>query len=750
MKFYQACYGKPNNTSWQLFNESPDIPMNIREFFEKIGNRNAPQNIPRNVLTDESGNNKTVQTFEIASSEEGLCVAQNLYEAHNLDVQGRRAMFMQGFLFRNNDGILEDPNNLLSISDENFKFGVEETSDIPTELVRDKYYNIEDAISVCGVSKEFFEKLMACIYTIISGTTDSILYIKSDGVNEIMKPMIYCIYTAMPYSLRHMISFSNIVTTVRSQNKIVVFTEEVISEGLFFDLGTAQTNVVLDDIIQHPEKYPFYEQLKVYGIENYKSYCDSLKEVLNSLQITNTQKFNALRFADTILRGTDYLKKLSEQDITRALLEMMMYAPMSNSYADDFLAEVLNIFATGGSIPNEALMQRLRARAEKTTSKLFADIYNKLEVKTLLSKGEAAAVTFLIKQRSIGIENFQKWVNIVEACDDGETIVNNYYITVIEKCESLTMLESVFAGCGKYSENEKLLNAVYQRAFVITKNNLNRQALVFADVLEQYSKFIAKYFAGVAHQNIIKNIEALSEYYWEHYNFKAFEFSEHTISNYVCVECKENETYKNVKYLINIYRLIEEDSGLDDRLLIGKIERQLSVIEKESTFTLQQFKEIVPIVQEYVLNQLSRLKRGHLIFWCNIADFGAGNGVEKNPYELMMEWDLPVLWDDSDFEAALDSQRVERYLSDLIYEIEGDDKDGYLYDFEQKSEEFRLLQRRLNSLKKLKKDLHKMQKKEEKEKRKRERDYESASRRYDADESTDNPRKKTFLGKFKK
>ena len=43
MRFYQACYGKPDNVNWTLFNVSPDLPQHMRTFFEKVGIRIAPE-----------------------------------------------------------------------------------------------------------------------------------------------------------------------------------------------------------------------------------------------------------------------------------------------------------------------------------------------------------------------------------------------------------------------------------------------------------------------------------------------------------------------------------------------------------------------------------------------------------------------------------------------------------------------------------------------------------------------------------
>ena len=56
MRFFQASYGKPDNINWKLFNLSPGIPQEMCDFFEKVGTRNAPQNLNPQDMRDEAGN----------------------------------------------------------------------------------------------------------------------------------------------------------------------------------------------------------------------------------------------------------------------------------------------------------------------------------------------------------------------------------------------------------------------------------------------------------------------------------------------------------------------------------------------------------------------------------------------------------------------------------------------------------------------------------------------------------------------
>ena len=72
MRFFQASYGKPDNINWKLFNLSPGIPQDMCDFFEKVGTRNAPQNLNPQDMRDEAGNPLLLR--EICSQDCLMCL----------------------------------------------------------------------------------------------------------------------------------------------------------------------------------------------------------------------------------------------------------------------------------------------------------------------------------------------------------------------------------------------------------------------------------------------------------------------------------------------------------------------------------------------------------------------------------------------------------------------------------------------------------------------------------------------------
>ena len=126
MRFFQASYGKPDNINWKLFNLSPGIPQDMCDFFEKVGTRNAPQNLNPQDMRDEAGNPLLLR--EICSQDRIIGLTQVQYG--EVDNTGRPKITAHGFLFSADDHVLRDPNEILSVSDENFTFGSQATNPV--------------------------------------------------------------------------------------------------------------------------------------------------------------------------------------------------------------------------------------------------------------------------------------------------------------------------------------------------------------------------------------------------------------------------------------------------------------------------------------------------------------------------------------------------------------------------------------------------------------------------------------------
>ena len=279
MRFFQASYGKPDNINWKLFNLSPGIPQDMCDFFEKVGTRNAPQNLNPQDMRDEAGNPLLLQ--EICSQDRIIGLTQVQYG--EVDNTGRPKITAHGFLFSADDHVLRDPNEILSVSDENFTFGSQATNPVDS-LQYEPRFTLASAMETAGLSENNLLKLMACVNISLVSQTDYPLFLLDCREEQRMKAVMYCIYMSLPYSLRYLLSFSNANNFSRSLCKSISFVRQAPAGAYWYHLDNGETNVELEDIGQNPDQYPFLYRLREYGAARFDTYCQQLQAKLDALK----------------------------------------------------------------------------------------------------------------------------------------------------------------------------------------------------------------------------------------------------------------------------------------------------------------------------------------------------------------------------------------------------------------------------------------------------------------------------------
>ena len=714
MKFYQACFGKPNNVNWGLFNCSDNIPANLSSFYEKAENSNTPQNLNNDDMVDKDGN--PICIYEILTQASIVAVSKIQYGSR--DNMGRPKMFAHGFLFDDTEDILRDINNVLSISDDNFKFDIDETKQIPASLSMSGNYNLRDAMKEVGIDDDNLIKLMSCVYTSLTSATDYPLYLVSSKKDVVLKPLVYCIFSLIPYSLRYNLSVSNANNFTRAQFKNVMVVDKRYTNGYYFDLDTFETNLDLADVKNHPEKYPFIYRMAGMGIDKFNEYCNLLNDQLEKMQLQNTRDYNVVKLADKFLSGPDSVDKLDDQELTRFLIETSTYAPMQNNYVDSYIAIVAEKFNNRGLIPNEALMRRLQVRGDKTPSESFTNIYKQLQMKTLMQSGTDAVVKFLAEQRTASWERFVDWCKYVCNFENGSSMIEKYYALRINMSQSLGDIVKLYNECVQVISFAGLYNIANTKCYEITKAKLISKDSYERDyslILDEYSNTFTMLNPSKSVVEKQRNIDMLINEYWNRFDITDFEFSEESITNYQCMEMENdtNVTYKHVQYLIRFFNYFEDDNrligvcSLQD--IYPEVEKYLNFFGKKAGFTYSQLNVLAPKMQQLILKHLNRggYNNRSFIFWYIVASFGyEGTGI--NPLKNMLKWNLPVIVSDDWFAKALDSDRVLHNLSKLIDAI-----DRFIEDFDNKSEEYKLLKKRLNAMCDLEDEINKQAKKEE-------------------------------------
>lgn len=704
MKFYQACYGKPDNASWALYNTSDDMIANMATFYEKAESRNTPQYLNSNDMVDENGN---ALCFTEVISQMGI-VSVSKIQYGTKDNAGRAKMTAHGFLFSIEDDPLSDPNDILAIADSNFKFDVEASKTIPEKLEYDQKYDIRGALKACGMDFDCLTKFISCLYLSFTSTTDFPIYVYSSRANEIMRPLMYCVYKLIPEPLRYNISFSNANNMSKVQFKSIMFVNKHYDDVSYFDADTGDTNIDISEIETLKENYPFLNKLKELGIDGFDAYCKSLQLELDNMQMSVTSDYDILKLADIFAKGDSFVKSMNAEALTRFLLEITVYAPIQNRYIDDRLSEYLTEFYGRGISPNEALMHRVQVRSEKTSSSNFVEIYKQLKMKSLADQGDNAVVDFLAEQHSIDQERFENWRQYILKLPGGVSIVEKYYVQALGNTRSYEELVAIYSEAPKETRRDAFKQATDDQCLAILRMTLREQEAIigsFTTVLDRY-KGILNILHPDDRDMFYQIFEAECLQYWKTFNLNKFEFTEARISNFRCLEVDRSPMYRFIKILIDVYDTLEGNVKCTYSL-VEYAEKVIQSLIQNDYLTTPQWKSLAPKIQTYFLAKLEAYKASNFWFWYALANFKS----ETNPYVTMLNWELEVLVDEAAFSRSVRFENLTpKHIDKLIDDLEGDDEYfGYIDngDFDKSSDEYKLLKKRLNILHDISKGIEK-------------------------------------------
>lgn len=445
MKFYQACFGKPDE-KWQLFNMAEDMPQNLISAFEGFGNGCTPQTIGTDILVDRNDN--PVLLYELLPLENAMCVLRAKYG--ETDNAGRAKTFVHGFLC-DDEACFKDPSVMLTVAEENFFFTPEETAAIPQEIVLTEKLGNAQAAALAGLDKEKQNRLMQCVYAMLTSPTDYPLYLYCDGDLKKEKAVIQCILSALPYPLRHQISFANADTLSYGIYKRIMLVDRKKDGVRFFDLRTGEHNLdeEIRDIEESPAQYPTYYTFAESTQEEFDLYCDQLCAVMKNLEMENVDAYEYINLAHIYLAGTDRILAQDDLGMMRSLLELLARSPR-NPYADDFIATVLQNGEERSVVWPDAIVERVEERGEGTASALFKEAYRSIHVHAFLRQDDAAIEEALQKQYSEGEEAFNAFCDMLTPIPAGRAHICAFLKKKIETARTYESVERAYGEARAY------------------------------------------------------------------------------------------------------------------------------------------------------------------------------------------------------------------------------------------------------------------------------------------------------------
>lgn len=751
MKFYQACYGKPGH-KWEVLNVSADMPPYMVSQFERIGSGCTPQNLGQGAANDAQGNPNCV--YEWISTENVLCVLRAQYGER--DEHGRAKMFTHAFL-ADAEGVLDDPNALLTIADSNFKFSADETRTPPDTFVRDATFSLSAALAALNIGKDTWDTLIACVHVMLASPTDFPLYIQCRNDIHTVKNAIYAILCSLPRSLRYQLSFASANSFPYAKFKRIMFVDRLFGGERFISLETGETNVDLGEIRMYPERFAPHKAHGGMDAKAFETYCEEIAHTAAQMGYAYNMGYEDTAMVDTVMRGTAPLEQKNDAELTKHLTELLARLPLQNAFVDEYLAKVIAMYDARALLPNDAILRRIELRNDSTQSPEFVDIYKRLRMRVLMNKGPEAMIEFLGQQHAKSKSMFDDWCDSIVQLDGGQAVIVKFYEKKVALCRDYRALFDLLASAGAYYKHPDLKSAARAQCIYIAKDLTTVKNLTTANYQQTFDDLRAIFDQNFRETNDTekkKIFDALRTHFWSTFRYTDFVFEPRCIENCRTMTLIGNVHSDNINELILLYQTVRDYTiGTVGH---GHIEQRLQKLEGALKLPAADFETIRPLVLTHVYDALRREDSHHFCTWAVLARFG---DPDASPLPQMIRWKLPLIWDDRVFEAAfVESERM-RQISPMIltWLVGKDGRSGVLETIDTGLELHKIIKREAKLLQDYQKQCQAKERSREKEERKKQReertvvaDTVSLDDETDIPDKKDAPKKRGLFGFFDK
>lgn len=698
--FYQICYGKPNKTDWTYFNMSENTPSNIMVFFTKVAKSNSPE------FVDSSFSEEKKNFFELTSNDGMVEISKVQYGS--TDIMGRPTMFVHGFVFSAEDNILKKPNELLAVSNDNFKFSVEETKDIPSSLIVHASWTVKSAMDYVGIQKNHLESIMALVNYSLASSTSSSSYIIYNGTEEQKKALIYLVLHFLPYPLRYELSFSTADNLNPNFKKNIIITDKEDQNGYCVNLQTGSYDFDWENVESDKSKYPFYNEFKN-SFDNFDKFCNNFQKVQETIGYKFLSPYKDLLFIYEIqefLIGNKTLESFSQnsQEFQKFVFEFLGKAPFGKNAIDSFIASMLEEYVKQDLPVNEFLMNYVTYRSEKTENKSLKSICEKLQAKFLLSDGIDNAVEFLQNKKEQNADDFNKWSKLM-ANIGNEEVVDKYFDEQIKNVKSYDELNQIFEEIVSINEKSSSLDLIKEKLIDLAYHEMIKKpnsSGYYDEVLDLCSESYVKMFKD--DNSSVDILDKVVDKFWEGYDIQNFEFNSDYITNIKSIRGNKFEPVL-VYSFSKMYTLIESVINDDCEKNRNNLIEELDNLNNKYKF----IKSIKDKIATAILNGVN--KERNLDFWYKIALFDTDENKGSQAIANLILWNIDVFIDNDCFDKFLNCSGT---INIIFINIFSNAVDIYFDEVVRKSDDYYLLKERSSQLSKRIKAYNKEEKRKSK------------------------------------
>ncbi len=419
-KFYQACFTRVDtgnlSAGWQVVNTSADIMQSMVSFFENNEKSNDVS------VNKQNADGSPLKVTKIICDTKNIGLTQIQYGLS--DNSGRARFFSHGYIANDPYEVLKNPENILNLSDDNFHFSVEDTQNIPDELSYIQPLSEKDIMDKYGLNRESCVKFIKCALFPLFSSTQTTVFVKTDGSREMAMDMLYIIYHSLPYSLRPRVTASTYAKPTGA-NSMYVFTDDIPGVGNHVDPLTGDNNILGEAYEKRLERFPFatyYTKHMPQPLETHDKYYTAFEKVLGNMGDIRINKMESLRLA--FMTSTD--AKVTDNEIGGLLYDWLSLSVPANENVVARIVKFVHAATAKGIELSENVIKLLQDRIKESNSETLRNAYVAYEAHSLIQKGKES---FKILDGHRRDKSFYHYlISVLRQSSEGEALLNAYYL----------------------------------------------------------------------------------------------------------------------------------------------------------------------------------------------------------------------------------------------------------------------------------------------------------------------------------
>lgn len=482
-KFYQACFTRVDtgnmSAGWQVVNTSSDMSQSMVAFFESNEKSNDVS------VTKQNADGSPLRVTKIICDAKNIALTQVQYGLS--DNSGRSRFFSHGYIASDPYEVLKDPQQVLGLSDANFHFSLEETENAPDLLTYDGQFSEEAIFEKYGwKNSDVYLKFVKCALYPLFSSTQTTVFIKTDGSRQMAMELLYIIYHTIPFSMRSRVTASTYAKPMGA-NSMYVFTDELPSVGSRVDPLTGDNNILSDGYEKRLERYRFplfYAQHMPMAVEIHDGYYDKIEKTLEVMGDVHLNKPEAIRLAFMTLTDTS----IADDEIGGVLYDWLSLSVPMNDGIIELVEKFVRLAIKKNVQLSDNVITLLQKRLKETNSQSLRKVYLEFDAHRLIRAGFKAHPE-LMKYRKIPVY-FRDLCEVLKQSEAGNLLLNTFYLDGAKhlvnsaSCSYSDMI-AFLDECSYVKDIEEIRSLFFDKCFAIAQAK-QRRGDHFKNVYKEY------------------------------------------------------------------------------------------------------------------------------------------------------------------------------------------------------------------------------------------------------------------------